>query len=826
MLTQKAVQCYLFGHEYRRSLKRFAGGTAPCPGRYFVSLPPANRGFIAIIVMTTRNTKKKKADRKARLKERRISQQAGLRSEKAEYFFYEAQWYEDQGKYEKALQLLRRALKLDPKNADAMRELAYLGHKMNDPEIELDGFSRLYQCGQLEDQYLPKYIDLLRTSGKFRLALEASEGLLERLSKAKFANKRRLRADLQRVQEYCRYRLEVQESRTAPARPAVGRAKGSAKEKSPEEVSPRLLPKPKASKPLPKIPVGIVIDQGSFQYALSAGGAATYQQYEVALEAQRIRFRDSFENLICLTDLHNIRSFWYQEETARKVLKIFRGRALLSDEVGLGKTIEACMVLREYIQRGMIKSALILTPTPLVSQWKEELKTKFDLDFPSTDDPDFRKNTNAFWDQGFILASINQAKGKRNFERVARREYDIVIVDEAHHLKNRQTLNWKLVNALKKRFLLLLTATPVENNLMELYNLITLLKPGQLRTASAFRQEFMTKGDPTSPQNRARLKELLGQVMIRNTRALANINIPPRFAETIRVEPTSSEKDLYERINQLVAAINSTDGIGNKLLLKNLLAEAGSSPRAVELTLTRMLTKKDLLPDHERQIQAIRNLVRSMADTCKNRILLELVRSRPGKKIIFVKFMGTLEQITDFLSWEKIPHAVFHGRMSNQAKDEQIQRFREGRDILVTTEIGGEGRNLQFCHQMINYDLPWNPMKIEQRIGRLHRIGQENEVRIYNLCAAGSIEDYILEILDRKINMFEMVIGEIDMVLGRVRGESDFSDRVYDIWMQSATPADRKKGFTQLAVELKRSKTQYEKTRALDEKLFGENYEL
>ena len=344
--------------------------------------------------------------------------------------------------------------------------------------------------------------------------------------------------------------------------------------------------------PLPKIPVSVVIDEGSFRAAFSAGVISTPQQYDVALEAQRIRFRDSFENLICLSNLQNIRSLWYQEETARKVLKTFRGRALLSDEVGLGKTIEAGMVLQEYIHRGMVKSALILTPTPLVSQWKEELKTKFDLDFPSTDDPDYRKNEEAFWGQAFILASINLAKSKRNLEAVTRREYDIVIVDEAHHLKNRQTLNWKLVNALKKRFLLLLTATPVENNLMELYNLITLLKPGQLKTATAFREEFMTRGDPTSPQNRSRLKELLGQVMIRNTRALANINIPPRFAETIRVEPTASEKDLYERIDQLVAAINRTDGIGNKLLLKNLLAEAGSSPRAVELTLTRMLDEK------------------------------------------------------------------------------------------------------------------------------------------------------------------------------------------------------------------------------------------
>ena len=117
-------------------------------------------------------------------------------------------------------------------------------------------------------------------------------------------------------------------------------------------------------------------------------------------------------------------------------------------------------------------------------------------------------------------------------------------------------------------------------------------------------------------------------------------------------------------------------------------------------------------------------------------------------------------------------------------------------------------------------------MKIEQRIGRIHRIGQEKEVRIFNLCAANSIEDYILEILDRKINMFEMVIGEIEMVLGRVRGEKDFSDRVYDIWMDAAVPEARQKGFDQLATQLKRSKTCYHTTKQLDENLFGENYEL
>jgi SNF2 family DNA or RNA helicase len=229
---------------------------------------------------------------------------------------------------------------------------------------------------------------------------------------------------------------------------------------------------------------------------------------------------------------------------------------------------------------------------------------------------------------------------------------------------------------------------------------------------------------------------------------------------------------------------------------------------------------------YENGIQAIRDLGQSLDESSKNRVLLNLIKSSQEKRIVFVKYLGTLEHISDFLTGHKISHVLFHGHMENRIKDEQIQKFRESVDILVTTEIGGEGRNLQFCHQMVNYDLPWNPMKIEQRIGRIHRIGQEKEVTIYNLCAAGSVEDYILEILDKKINMFEMVIGEIDMILGRVTGELDFSDMVYDLWINSASEKEREKGFGQLGEKLKRAKTGYFRTKALDGKLFGENFEL
>ena len=138
--------------------------------------------------------------------------------------------------------------------------------------------------------------------------------------------------------------------------------------------------------------------------------------------------------------------------------------------------------------------------------------------------------------------------------------------------------------------------------------------------------------------------------------------------------------------------------------------------------------------------------------------------------------------------------------------------------------MGGEGFNLQFCHVMINYDLPWNPMEIEQRIGRLHRIGQANEVQVFNFCTAGSLEDHILEVLDRKINMFELVVGEIDMILGRLQGEEEFSDLVYDIWVQHADEPERQKAFDALAGKLKRARSSYEKSRELDEKLFREDF--
>ena len=787
--------------------------------------------------MVKKKTEKRKAKRKAKQKSSRlIKEKARIssgRSMKSEFYAEDAAFYWRSGDYVRALANIQKALKTDPQNKIYLQRLVAIGQKLNRNDLVLRGYNRLYHLGKLDDADASFFVNALLGDRNYHKALQISELYLAKLPESKIANKRKIKSYLIDCQRICQVYLEHEKNKKHAAEeqqiPQSSVSKKDQKQtcaekRTPVSASSGQAPKKQA---LSKIPVSINLDTQSFQAAFSSASAAAAEMLELALEGYRIRFRDSFENLICLSQLIDVRSFWYQEETARKVLKNFRGRAMLSDEVGLGKTIEASIILKEYIERGMVNNALILTPTPLVSQWKEELAAKFNLDFVSTDDQDF-KNNNGFWQSDFILASINQAKSKKNFIQVTEREYDMVIVDEAHHLKNKNTLNWKLVNSLKKRFLLLLTATPVENNLMELYNLITLLKPGLLKTASDFRKEFVTKGDPTSPQNRNRLKGLLDRVMIRNTRSLARIDIPPRFAYTVRVEPGASEKKLYTMVTDLVSHINRTGRSGSRLLLKNLLAEAGSSPKALDLTLYRIIRDgKYSLEDFHDKIEPIHNLCRSITgETGKNKALLKLIKKTKGKKIIFVKYVGSMEQISEFLAWHNIPHALFRGSMDNKKKDEAIRLFKEEKDILVSTEIGGEGRNLQFCHQMVNYDLPWNPMKIEQRIGRIHRIGQEKEVMIYNFCALGSVEDYILEILDRKINMFEMVIGEIDMILGRVRGEKDFEDMVYDIWVNSGSEKERDKEFGNFGARIKRSKTQYTKTRELDDQLFGENYEL
>ncbi len=543
--------------------------------------------------------------------------------------------------------------------------------------------------------------------------------------------------------------------------------------------------------------------------------------YQLRVQANELSLLKGFDRLLCLKEIKGVKKFWYQIETAKKSLKYFRGRVLLCDEVGLGKTIEAGMILKEYLIRGLVRKVLILVPPSLLIQWEDEMSSKFNIKFITTDDPSCLEEGELFWKKNdLIIASINIAKSRKNSRIITEIDYDMVIVDEAHHLKNRNTLNWKFVNSLKKKFILLLTATPVHNDLMELYNLITLLKPGQLKTPSSFRKIFVVRGDPQIPKNREKLRELLSEVMIRNTRSIANINLPKRYAITIKVLMEKEEKRFYENLSSFVREAYLSNTI-DKFTSTLLQMEAGSSPFAARYTLSNLIKRKKLSLNILDKIKQLPGLS-SLSNSAKAEKLMEIVSKNEEKIIVFTNYLETQRFLAKKLTQRGIEYSLVNGTLSSIEKEKSISLFQDKAKILLSTQIGGEGKNLTFCNTMINYDLSWNPMRIEQRIGRIHRIGQKRDVFIFNFSTSGTVEDYIINILDKKINMFELVLGEMDMILGNLDESHDFSDIVMDIWMSE----DREKGFKELGEKLLQAKKRYLKVKKYEQEILQHDYEL
>jgi SNF2 family DNA or RNA helicase len=421
--------------------------------------------------------------------------------------------------------------------------------------------------------------------------------------------------------------------------------------------------------------------------------------------------------------------------------------------------------------------------------------------------------------------SLATARLREHRQVITNLAYDLIIIDEAHHLKNRSSVSWKFVNDLQKRYILMLTATPVENKLDELYNLITILKPGQLKTPQEFRRQFVVRGDPRLPKNRGRLRELLADVMIRHSRGQVSVKLPPRRAHTVRLTLSPQEQTLYQEVSTFVRQCYQDGSLGgHKLVLDTLQREIGSSPMATLQTLHR-LAEGTVWKPYRETLLALAELAAAIPHWAKVEALDKLIKAAgQDKLIIFTHFQATLEALARYLTALGVDVVLYHGGLTVQQKDAAIRHFETEGRVLLSTEAAGEGRNLQFCHVMINFDLPWNPQRIEQRVGRIHRVGQTQRVEIFNLSAAGTIEDYLLDILDRKLNMFELVIGEMEMILGHITKEQDFEAMLLEVWLQHQDEASLTTGMAQLGDELVAAREALQKIEGYDEALFGEDF--
>ncbi|MGH7726348.1 MAG: DEAD/DEAH box helicase [Candidatus Eiseniibacteriota bacterium] len=551
-----------------------------------------------------------------------------------------------------------------------------------------------------------------------------------------------------------------------------------------------------------------------------AGDHGDSRLFTAGYRAERLSAWAAADRLLSLDSLRGVERFPHQLRAALKVLRDLGGRALLADEVGLGKTIEAGIILKEYLLRGQIRTALVLTPASLCEQWAEELREKFELDFVVS-----RGAEGAWGAHPLVIASLETARHARHRGRVRRAGFDLVIVDEAHRLRNHLTLGWKFINELGARYLLLLTATPVQNDLRELYNLVTLLRPGAVGTFAQFRSEFMTAGDRLRPRNTDKLRSLLSSVMIRAQRAHTNLKFPRRNVKTITVDLSPPEASLYNDVSEFVI---KTIESGNEDVARRwyftlvvLQKEMGSSIAAARKTLEHLAGKAQT-GLKTKALKALAERAAKIEETTKLRSLVKLLQSLDDKAIVFTQFRASQEEIAKALTEVGVSNEIFHGEQTWQEKEEALDRFRGPVQFLISTETGGEGRNLQFAHMVVNYDLPWNPMRVEQRIGRVHRLGQTSDVSIFNLVARDTIESYVMEILEKKIRLFELVVGEVEEILGHWEPEGSFEDEVFKIWVENKDERVRASKYAEFAARLAAARKRYQEEQELQKALLPE----
>ena len=597
---------------------------------------------------------------------------------------------------------------------------------------------------------------------------------------------------------------------------------------------------------------------------------------------------------------------------------------LLADEVGLGKTIEAALVVCQYWAERR-RRLLVICPASLRKQWAQELHDKFAVPTTVVDAVSLRKQS-----AGDMLTTLQRQVGKAvvimSYQFAAKLEaelravpWDVVVIDEAHKLRNAHRASNRTGQALKRalqgRKKLLLTATPLQNSLMELYGLSTLIDEHLFGDEAAFRKQFMNSGTGLD-ELRERLASFAKRTLRRDV--LEYIKYTERKALTQPFNPTDDEQALYERISAFLQKENSyalpkQQRHLTALILRKLLASSSHAVAATLVTIRErlqglltadtaqddgsqlvelLIAEDDLEQDclEEEVSEAEANIemsaegpapapaeaykagaakdahavraaitaeiaeltafvdaAQALKTDTKAQALLKALNlgfgkmaelGAPRKTIIFTESKRTQEYLHRFLSENGYAGklVLFSGTNNHEnstaiyqcwleeykgtdritgspqvdRRTALIDHFRKddgtGAEIMIATEAAAEGVNLQFCALIINYDLPWNPQRVEQRIGRCHRYGQRYDVVVINfLNTRNQADQRVLELLTEKFNLFSGVFGASDEVLGRIEGGLDFEKRILQIYDTCRQPEQIEAAFNALQAELEES---------------------
>ena len=574
----------------------------------------------------------------------------------------------------------------------------------------------------------------------------------------------------------------------------------------------------------------------------------------------------------------------------------FTNGAILADEVGLGKTIEAGLVIAQKWSEGK-KRILVICPSSLRQQWRQELQEKFFLESTILEGKNYNSiakenpRKSPFENENIVICSYQFAANKE--KDLALLNWDLVVIDEAHRLRNVYKPSNKTANILKKALndapKLLLTATPLQNSLLELYGLISFIDERTFGDQKSFKDQFINRGNEKTLID---LRQRLQRFSFRTLRkqVIEYINYTNRIPHTQSYTPSQIELELYDLVSSYlqrdtIYALPASQRQLTTLIMRKLLA---SSSYAISKTLralasrledeisTGKFTKKssslghffsdyELIDEIEDEVgveEALEDTTETIdlklakqevvdlrhyaqiaesithnnkadalkngLDACFNQlerlgaqrkaiIFTESTRTQAylhkylnengfGDKIVLFNGSNTDPASTDIYHDWKVKNAETDrvtGSITADRKAAIVDYFRNSAEIMIATEAAAEGINLQFCSLVVNYDLPWNPQRVEQRIGRCHRYGQKHDVVVLNfLNETNAADQRVFELLSEKFKLFEGVFGASDEVLGAIESGVDIEKRIAEIYQECRTPDEIKNQFDQLQNEL------------------------
>lgn len=516
--------------------------------------------------------------------------------------------------------------------------------------------------------------------------------------------------------------------------------------------------------------------------------------------------------------------------------------ALIADDVGLGKTISAGLILSELRVRGAVDRCLVLAPKLLGPQWREELDAKFGISAEDAVGQDLMRAARGNTD--VVVTTYHSARAR--MEQLADADFDMLILDEAHHLRNLHgTANPpKMAVAVRDalaarsfKYVLMLTATPIQNRLWDLYSLVDMLTVAKghdnpLGGKDAFVRRYIadtrTEARRLHPGRQEEFRRHLSQYMVRTRREDCGLLFPDRQVQLVHASPSAAERSLFGLVASVIDGMNA--------LVQTSVAQAlMSSPQALLAQLRNMAGKGRSSVDHQ-AVRDVAQVVAGLHRTGKEERLLELLRELKQNRqddwrvVIFTGRKETQDRLGEVVSaefGEGLCGFIRGGQASaNQRAIRDYSMSPPARNVVISTDAGAEGVNLQKGNVVVNYDLPWNPMLVEQRIGRVQRLGSEHaNVSVLNLVLRGSVEEHVVGRLQEKLTTISATIGDIEGVLESMGpnggDEGSFESVIRDLVVRSLKGRDVEDAVQRQIASIERAKKIYEDERREVEQQLG-----